>query len=149
MLQLLNQLHSSHSTKSRASCQQTKQRIMVRNLQLKSKPKKIRPRRKIRVSLLFQKEVGSAQNARITTSKAEIIATDAKKKKMMRITLESQNICLKLNSQRNKRNQPRLRKMQLIKLNQLTPNPRWSSQINGLITQIIELQRKRNSKKIR
>lgn len=47
--------------------------------------------RKKDLSLISQKEVGNAQNARITTSKEEKTATDAKKKRQLKILRESQN----------------------------------------------------------
>ena len=148
-LQLSNQRHSSHLIKSRASCQLTRHRIRLENHQLKSRPRKIRPRRRQRLCLLSQKEDGSAPNARITTLRAETFATDARKKKMMRIMLVSQNICLRLSLPRNKRNKPRLREKQQTPQNQLTNNPSWSSPTNGPTTPTTELQRRRNSKNIR
>lgn len=149
MLQLLSQHHSSHLTKSRVSCQLTLRRTKLKSHQVKSKPKKIRAARKEKLSLPSLKVVGSAQNARTTISKAETSATDARKTRMMRITLVSQNICLKLNWPRNKRNKPRLTEKQLINQNQPTLLPKWSLQTNGPATPTTELQRRRNSKKQR
>lgn len=61
-----------------------------------------------------QKEDGSAQSAKTTILKVETIATDAKKKNQMKITKESQNTWVKLNSPRSKRKLLKLKKRLLL-----------------------------------
>lgn len=97
MLQHSSQQILNLSIKSKFLFQQSLYRILLRRKKLMNKLRKILVQRRPKQFLLFQMVVGNALNAKITTLKAEIIATGAKKKKMMMILSENQNICHKQN----------------------------------------------------
>ena len=65
-------------------------------------------------SLTSQKVDGSALNAKITISKAEKIAIDARKRKMMKIMKVNQSIWAKQSLQKSKKKLSKLRKRLLL-----------------------------------